>query len=92
MLPALVGLRRAPTTHFVLLVKTPSFEEWVGAGVGAGGVVRQSREIVSASVRRVTDAAGRLGLGVLRVTASPAARARGERGMLRVAAAGRAAA
>jgi 23S rRNA (cytidine1920-2'-O)/16S rRNA (cytidine1409-2'-O)-methyltransferase len=67
VLPALVACA-APDADFVLLVK-PQFE--VGKGrVGAGGVVREAADR-SASVRRVTDAAGRLGLGVLGVTASP---------------------
>jgi 23S rRNA (cytidine1920-2'-O)/16S rRNA (cytidine1409-2'-O)-methyltransferase len=67
VLPALVACA-VPDADFVLLVK-PQFE--VGKGrVGAGGVVREAADR-SASVRRVTDAAGRLGLGVLGVTASP---------------------
>ena len=67
VLPALVACA-APDADFVLLVK-PQFE--VGKGrVGAGGVVRDSADR-SASVRKVTDAAGQLGLGVLGVTASP---------------------
>ena len=67
VLPALVACA-APDADFVLLVK-PQFE--VGKGrVGAGGVVREAADR-SASVRRVTDAAGQLGLGVLGVTASP---------------------
>ena len=67
VLPALVACA-APDADFVLLVK-PQFE--VGKGrVGAGGVVRHAADR-SASVRRVTDAAGQLGLGVLGVTASP---------------------
>jgi 23S rRNA (cytidine1920-2'-O)/16S rRNA (cytidine1409-2'-O)-methyltransferase len=67
VLPALVACA-VPDADFVLLVK-PQFE--VGKGrVGAGGVVRDSTDR-SASVRRVTDAAGQLGLGVLGVTASP---------------------
>jgi 23S rRNA (cytidine1920-2'-O)/16S rRNA (cytidine1409-2'-O)-methyltransferase len=58
----------APDADFVLLVK-PQFE--VGKGrVGAGGVVRDVADR-SAAVRRVISAAGRLGLGVLGVTASP---------------------
>ena len=67
VLPALVA-SAAPDADFVLLVK-PQFE--VGKGrVGAGGVVRDTADR-SASVRKVTDAAGQLGLGVLGVTASP---------------------
>jgi 23S rRNA (cytidine1920-2'-O)/16S rRNA (cytidine1409-2'-O)-methyltransferase len=67
VLPALVACA-APDADFVLLVK-PQFE--VGKGrVGAGGVVRDPADR-SAAVRRVTDAAGQLGLGVLGVTASP---------------------
>ena len=67
VLPALVACA-APDADFVLLVK-PQFE--VGKGrVGAGGVVRE-RADRSASVRKVTDAAAELGLGVLGVTASP---------------------
>jgi 23S rRNA (cytidine1920-2'-O)/16S rRNA (cytidine1409-2'-O)-methyltransferase len=67
VLPALVGCA-APDADFVLLVK-PQFE--VGKGrVGAGGVVRETADR-SAAVRRVTDAAGQLGLGVQGVTASP---------------------
>ena len=67
VLPALVACA-APEADFVLLVK-PQFE--VGKGrVGAGGVVRDIADR-SASVRKVTDAAGQLGLGVLGVTASP---------------------
>jgi 23S rRNA (cytidine1920-2'-O)/16S rRNA (cytidine1409-2'-O)-methyltransferase len=67
VLPALVACA-APDADFVLLVK-PQFE--VGKGrVGAGGVVRESTDR-SAAVRRVTAAAGQLGLGVQGVTASP---------------------
>src|SRR5271165_2347052 len=67
VLPALVAAA-APEADFVLLVK-PQFE--VGKGrVGAGGVVRDAADR-SASVRRVADAAGQLGLGFLGVTASP---------------------
>jgi 23S rRNA (cytidine1920-2'-O)/16S rRNA (cytidine1409-2'-O)-methyltransferase len=67
VLPALVACA-VPDADFVLLVK-PQFE--VGKGrVGAGGVVRDIADR-SASVRKVTDAAGQLGLGVLGVTASP---------------------
>ncbi len=67
VLPALAACA-APDADFVLLVK-PQFE--VGKGrVGAGGVVRDTADR-SAAVRRVTGAAGQLGLGVLGVTASP---------------------
>ena len=67
VLPALVNCA-APDADFVLLVK-PQFE--VGKGrVGAGGVVRETADR-SAAVRRVTEAAGQLGLGVQGVTASP---------------------
>ena len=67
VLPALVACAE-PDADFVLLVK-PQFE--VGKGrVGADGVVRDSADR-SASVRRVTEAAAGLGLGVLGVTASP---------------------
>ena len=67
VLPTLVACA-APDADFVLLVK-PQFE--VGKGrVGAGGVVRDAADR-AASVRRVTGAAGQLGLGVLGVTASP---------------------
>jgi 23S rRNA (cytidine1920-2'-O)/16S rRNA (cytidine1409-2'-O)-methyltransferase len=67
VIPALVACA-APDADFVLLVK-PQFE--VGKGrVGAGGVVRESTDR-SAAVRRVTAAAGQLGLGVQGVTASP---------------------
>src|SRR5260370_775109 len=67
VLPALVACAK-PDADFVLLVK-PQFE--VGKGrVGAGGVVRETTDR-SAAVRRVTEAAGQLGLGVLGVTARP---------------------
>jgi len=67
VLPALVACA-APDADFVLLVK-PQFE--VGKGrVGAGGVVRDSADRADA-VRTVAGAAGRLGLGVLGITASP---------------------
>jgi 23S rRNA (cytidine1920-2'-O)/16S rRNA (cytidine1409-2'-O)-methyltransferase len=67
VLPALIACA-TPGADFVLLVK-PQFE--VGKGrVGAGGVVRD-RADRSASVARVTAAAGQLGLGVCGVTASP---------------------
>jgi 23S rRNA (cytidine1920-2'-O)/16S rRNA (cytidine1409-2'-O)-methyltransferase len=67
VLPALVRCA-TPDADFVLLVK-PQFE--VGKGrVGAGGVVRETADR-SAAVRRVTEAASQLGLGVQGVTASP---------------------
>jgi 23S rRNA (cytidine1920-2'-O)/16S rRNA (cytidine1409-2'-O)-methyltransferase len=67
VLPALVACA-APAADFVLLVK-PQFE--VGKGrVGAGGVVRETTDR-SAAVKKVTGAAGQLGLGVQGVTASP---------------------
>lgn len=67
VLPALIACA-TPDADFVLLVK-PQFE--VGKGrVGAGGVVRDSTDR-SASVARVTAAAGQLGLGVRGITASP---------------------
>ncbi len=67
VLPALAACAM-PDADFVLLVK-PQFE--VGKGrVGAGGVVRDTADR-SAAVKRVTGAAGQLGLGVLGVTASP---------------------
>src|SRR5215813_9606478 len=60
VLPALAA-SAAPDADFVLLVK-PQFE--VGKGrVGAGGVVRDPADRADA-VRRVTSAAGQLGLGV----------------------------
>ena len=88
VLPALVACA-APDADFVLLVK-PQFE--VGKGrVGAGGVVRDSRGSfgLGAQGNRCGGPAwprrpGGYGL--------PAARARGERGIFRVAAPGRAAA
>jgi len=67
VLPALVACA-APDADLVLLVK-PQFE--VGKGrVGAGGVVRDAADRADA-VRKVAGAAGRLGLGVRGVTASP---------------------
>ncbi len=67
VLPALVACA-APDADFVLMVK-PQFE--VGKGrVGAGGVVRDTTER-SDAIRRVCEAAGRLGLGVRGITASP---------------------
>jgi 23S rRNA (cytidine1920-2'-O)/16S rRNA (cytidine1409-2'-O)-methyltransferase len=67
VLEALVACA-APDADFVLLVK-PQFE--VGKGrVGAGGVVRDTADR-SAAVKKVSDSAGQLGLGVQGVTASP---------------------
>jgi 23S rRNA (cytidine1920-2'-O)/16S rRNA (cytidine1409-2'-O)-methyltransferase len=67
VLPALAGCA-ADDADFVLLVK-PQFE--VGKGrVGAGGVVRDPG-LRAEAVTAVCDAAGRLGLGVRGVTASP---------------------
>jgi 23S rRNA (cytidine1920-2'-O)/16S rRNA (cytidine1409-2'-O)-methyltransferase len=67
VLPALVACA-APDADFALMVK-PQFE--VGKGrVGAGGVVRDPADRADA-VRAVADAAGKLGLGVAGVTASP---------------------
>jgi 23S rRNA (cytidine1920-2'-O)/16S rRNA (cytidine1409-2'-O)-methyltransferase len=67
VLPALVACA-TPDADFVLMVK-PQFE--VGKGrVGAGGVVRETTDR-SAAVKKVTAAAGQLGLGVRGVTASP---------------------
>ena len=67
VLPALVACATRDA-DFVLLVK-PQFE--VGKGrVGAGGVVRDTTDR-SGAVRKVTDAAGQLGLGVQGITASP---------------------
>jgi 23S rRNA (cytidine1920-2'-O)/16S rRNA (cytidine1409-2'-O)-methyltransferase len=67
VLPALVTCA-TPDADFVLLVK-PQFE--VGKGrVGAGGVVRDTTDR-SAAVRKVSGAAGELGLGVQGITASP---------------------
>jgi 23S rRNA (cytidine1920-2'-O)/16S rRNA (cytidine1409-2'-O)-methyltransferase len=66
-LPALVAAA-APDADFVLLVK-PQFE--VGKDrVGAGGVVRDTTDR-SAAIRKVSDAAVQLGLGVRGITASP---------------------
>jgi 23S rRNA (cytidine1920-2'-O)/16S rRNA (cytidine1409-2'-O)-methyltransferase len=67
VLPALVACA-TPDADFVPLVK-PQFE--VGKGrVGAGGVVRATTDR-SETVKKVTEAAGQLGLGVRGVTASP---------------------
>jgi 23S rRNA (cytidine1920-2'-O)/16S rRNA (cytidine1409-2'-O)-methyltransferase len=67
VLPALVACA-TPGADFVLLVK-PQFE--VGKGrVGAGGVVRDTTGR-SAAVKKVSGAAGELGLGVRGITASP---------------------
>ena len=67
VLPALVECAK-PDADFIPMVK-PQFE--VGRGrVGAGGVVRDTTER-SYAIRRVCDAAGKLGLGVRGITASP---------------------
>jgi 23S rRNA (cytidine1920-2'-O)/16S rRNA (cytidine1409-2'-O)-methyltransferase len=67
VLPALAECA-APGADFLLMVK-PQFE--VGKGrVGAGGVVRDTTAR-SDAVKSVCAAGGRLGLGVLGVTASP---------------------
>ena len=67
VLPALVGTAKE-TSDFVLMVK-PQFE--VGKGrVGAGGVVRDTTAR-SDAIRTVCEAAGKLGLGVQGITASP---------------------
>jgi 23S rRNA (cytidine1920-2'-O)/16S rRNA (cytidine1409-2'-O)-methyltransferase len=67
VLPALVAAA-APDADFVLLVK-PQFE--VGKDrVGPGGVVRDTTDR-SAAIRKVSQAAGQLGLGVRGITASP---------------------
>ncbi len=67
VLPALAGCAR-PDADFVLLVK-PQFE--VGKGrVGSGGVVRDPG-LRAEAVRSVAAAAGRLGLGVAGLAASP---------------------
>ncbi|HEX6521913.1 MAG TPA: TlyA family RNA methyltransferase [Streptosporangiaceae bacterium] len=67
VLPALVECA-TPDADFVPMVK-PQFE--VGKGrVGAGGVVRDTTER-SDAIRRVCDVAGKLGLGVRGITASP---------------------
>jgi len=67
VLPALAECASSDA-DFLLMVK-PQFE--VGKGrVGAGGVVRDTTAR-SDAVRRVCDAAGQLGLGVLGITASP---------------------
>jgi 23S rRNA (cytidine1920-2'-O)/16S rRNA (cytidine1409-2'-O)-methyltransferase len=63
------GLVVADLSFISLTLVKPQFE--VGKGrVGAGGVVRETADR-SAAVRRVTEAAGQLGLGVQGVTASP---------------------
>jgi 23S rRNA (cytidine1920-2'-O)/16S rRNA (cytidine1409-2'-O)-methyltransferase len=67
VLPALTGCA-TPDADFVLLVK-PQFEAGKGR-VGAGGVVRDTG-VRRDAVRKVCDAAGKLGLGVRGVTASP---------------------
>ncbi len=67
VLPALVGTAKE-ASDFVLMVK-PQFE--VGKGrVGAGGVVRDTTAR-SDAIRTVCEAAGKLGLGVQGITASP---------------------
>jgi 23S rRNA (cytidine1920-2'-O)/16S rRNA (cytidine1409-2'-O)-methyltransferase len=67
VLPALQATAAAEA-DFVLMVK-PQFE--VGKGrVGAGGVVRDTTAR-SAAIRTVCEAAGKLGLGVQGITASP---------------------
>ena len=67
VLPALKATATA-TADFVLMVK-PQFE--VGKGrVGAGGVVRDTTAR-SDAIRTVCEAAGKLGLGVRGITASP---------------------
>ncbi|MFI5985469.1 TlyA family RNA methyltransferase [Streptomyces sp. NPDC051555] len=67
VLPALVRCT-APDADLVLMVK-PQFE--VGKDrLGSGGVVR-SGELRAEAVREVARQAGKLGLGVLGVTASP---------------------
>ncbi|WP_330329696.1 TlyA family RNA methyltransferase [Streptomyces sp. NBC_00536] len=67
VLPALVRCT-APDADLVLMVK-PQFE--VGKDrLGSGGVVR-SAELRAEAVREVARQAGKLGLGVLGVTASP---------------------
>ena len=67
VLPALVACA-TPEADFVLMVK-PQFEAGKGR-VGAGGVVRDTT-VRSAAISDVCGAAGRLGLGVLGITASP---------------------
>ena len=66
VLPALVACA-TPEADFVLMVK-PQFEAGKGR-VGAGGVVRDTT-VRSEAIRNVCDAAARLGLGVLGITAS----------------------
>ena len=67
VLPALARAA-AGEADFVLMVK-PQFEAGKDR-VGTGGVVRDNHVRCDA-IRRVTDAAGQLGLGVIGVTASP---------------------
>jgi 23S rRNA (cytidine1920-2'-O)/16S rRNA (cytidine1409-2'-O)-methyltransferase len=67
VLPALVDCA-TPDADFVLMVK-PQFEAGKGR-VGAGGVVRDTT-VRSDAIRGVCEAAGRLGLGVRGITASP---------------------
>jgi 23S rRNA (cytidine1920-2'-O)/16S rRNA (cytidine1409-2'-O)-methyltransferase len=67
VLPALQA-SAAPDADFILLVK-PQFE--VGKGrVGAGGVVRDTTDR-SDAIKKVSEAASQLGLGVQGITASP---------------------
>jgi len=66
VLPALVACA-TPDADFVLMVK-PQFEAGKGR-VGAGGVVRDTT-VRSEAIKNVCEAAGRLGLGVLGITAS----------------------
>ena len=66
VLPALVGCA-APEADFVVMVK-PQFE--VGKEQVGGGVVRDP-VLRGAAVAGVAEAAGRLGLGVAGITASP---------------------
>lgn len=67
VLPALVECA-TPDADFIPMVK-PQFEAGKGR-VGAGGVVRDTTER-SDAIRRVSDAAWKLGLGVRGITASP---------------------
>jgi 23S rRNA (cytidine1920-2'-O)/16S rRNA (cytidine1409-2'-O)-methyltransferase len=66
VIPALVACA-APEADFLLMVK-PQFE--VGRDKVGDGVVRDP-EVRASAVAIVADAAGRSGLGVLGVTASP---------------------
>ncbi len=88
VLPALVA-SVAADADFVLMVK-PQFE--VGKGrVGAGGVVREA-ELRAEAVAAVAGTAAGAGPGRARGGGQPAAGARGQRGVLRLAAAWRPAA